>query len=87
MFVKTSYTSPEILSTIPYMKRNRKTPFPFAFSNCGCSSHLFGFEVVPLNLKEFHGLLNWFRMDGFFQDLTLLKINNLNLLSLGDIIS
>ncbi|MFQ5442450.1 MAG: DNA/RNA nuclease SfsA [Thermodesulfobacteriota bacterium] len=38
----------------------------FGSSDCACPSHLFGFDVDPLNLKEFHDLLNWFRVDRFF---------------------
>jgi sugar fermentation stimulation protein A len=35
----------------------------FGCSDCSCSSHLFGFSADPMSTREFHNMLQYFRMD------------------------
>jgi len=35
----------------------------FGCSDCSCPSHLFGFSTDPLSLRQFHGVLQYYRMD------------------------
>ncbi len=38
----------------------------FGSTDCGCPGHLFGFSRNPLHLEGFHKLLQYFRMERFF---------------------
>lgn len=38
----------------------------FGSTDCGCEGHLFGFSENPLQLEEFHKILQYFRMERFF---------------------
>ena len=38
----------------------------FGSTDCSCHTHLFGFESDPLGLKEFHKMLQFYRMDRCF---------------------
>ena len=43
-------------------------PVPgFGCSDCSCPSHLFGFSSDPLSTRQFHDVLQYFRMDRFIE--------------------
>ncbi len=43
----------------------------FGCSDCSCPSHLFGFSTDPLSTRQFHDLLQYFRMDRLLEKYSL----------------
>ena len=44
----------------------------FGCSDCSCPSHLFGFSTDPLSLRQFHDVLQYFRMDRLLEKYRML---------------